>query len=84
MFICNVLHHVEDWEDWIALLHRQMSPGARLAIVEFEMGDLPVGPDDRMKLPQAEVVAALREVGFKGPDEITGVLPYQWFVVFER
>ncbi|MBW2278912.1 MAG: class I SAM-dependent methyltransferase, partial [Deltaproteobacteria bacterium] len=78
VFICNVLHHVDDWEEWVALLYQQMSPGARLAIVEFEMGDLPVGPDDRMKLPREEVVAELTEIGFKEPEDKGGFLPYQW------
>jgi cyclopropane fatty-acyl-phospholipid synthase-like methyltransferase len=84
VFICHVLHHVEDWEDWIALLHEQMSPGARVAIVEFEMGDLPVGPDDRMKLLREDVVAALTEVGFGEPEDRGDFLPYQWLLVFER
>jgi len=84
VFLCNMLHHVEDWEDWVALLHEQMSPGARLAIIEFEMGDLPVGPDDRTKLPRDEVVTELTEVGFTGPEDKGGFLPYQWMLVFER
>jgi SAM-dependent methyltransferase len=84
VFVCDVLHHVEEWEDWVARLYEQMSPGARLAIIEFRQGDLPVGPDDSMKLPRAEVAARLAEVGFRGPREIDGVLPYQWFLIFER
>lgn len=84
VFLCNVLHHVDDWEDWVELLYQQMSPGARLAIIEYEMGDLPVGPDDRMKLPREEVVARLSEVGFEGPEDRGGFLPYQWLLVFER
>jgi len=84
VFVCDVLHHVDDWEEWVVRLHEQMSPGARLALIEFDMGDLPVGPDDRVKLSREEVVAALTAAGFEGPEDKGGFLPYQWFLVFER
>jgi SAM-dependent methyltransferase len=84
VFLCNMLHHVDDWEDWLELLYEQIEPGTRLAIVEFEMGDLPVGPEDDMKLVREEVVAVLTEVGFKGTRDKSDFLPYQWLLIFER
>jgi ubiquinone/menaquinone biosynthesis C-methylase UbiE len=44
VFICDVLHHVEERRAWLERLHEETKPGARLVLIEFKEGDLPQGP----------------------------------------
>jgi ubiquinone/menaquinone biosynthesis C-methylase UbiE len=56
VFMCDVLHHIQDRPAWLARLARQMHKGARLALVEFKEGKLPEGPPEAMKLSRAQLV----------------------------
>ena len=57
VFMCDVLHHIQDRPAWLARLVSHMHKGARLALVEFKEGKLPEGPPEAVKLPRAQLVA---------------------------
>lgn len=82
VFVCDVLHHVENRRDWLKRLYAEMRPGARLVLIEFKEGDLPQGPPENLKLPRSELLALVREAGFQLSAEIDDLLPYQYFLFF--
>lgn len=84
VFVCNVIHHVEGREAWLRRMFTEMKPGARLVVIEFKEGELPVGPPDAMKIPKAKLTAMLRDAGFAPRSEDEELLPYQIFLVFEK
>jgi ubiquinone/menaquinone biosynthesis C-methylase UbiE len=84
VFICDVLHHVSDRRAWMSKIVSKMKHGARLVLIEFKEGDLPAGPPSSLKIPKSEMVSLLDGVGLKLAEEKTGVLPYQYFLVFAR
>lgn len=84
VFICNVLHHVEDQEAWLARLHNQLRPGAKVAIIEFKKGELPVGPPDSMKIAPEDVIEMVTSSGFSLTRRVDDLLPYQHYFVFSR
>jgi SAM-dependent methyltransferase len=84
VFLCDVLHHVEGPEAWLARAFAEMKPGARLAVVEFREGRLPEGPPEAMKIPRARLAAMLEKAGFVLGVDHGGLLPYQDFLVFHR
>ena len=44
VFVCDVLHHVQDREAWLKKVVSEMKPGARLVLIDFKEGNLPEGP----------------------------------------
>lgn len=82
VFICDVLHHVESREAWLARLFSETKTGARLAVVEFKEGDLPQGPPEAMKIPKASMIELVSRAGFVLADDRSELLPYQSFLVF--
>ena len=52
-------------------------------MIDFSKKDLPVGPPPEMKLSDDEVVAEFRDAGFTVAKRL-GILPYQYFLIFER
>jgi SAM-dependent methyltransferase len=84
VFMCDVLHHIQDRPAWLASLARQMHKGARLALVEFKEGKLPEGPPEAMKLSRAQLVTLATGAGLALDSEKPDLLPYQTFLVFRK
>ncbi len=84
VFVCDVLHHVEAREAWLAKLASEMRPGARLVVVEFKEGKLPEGPPEAVKIPKAKLVSMLERAGFSVRSDEPALLPYQTFLTFTR
>jgi SAM-dependent methyltransferase len=84
VFLCDVLHHVPARAAWLAKLASQLSPGARLALIEFKEGDLPEGPPEAAKIPRAELVKLVTAAGLALEREQADLLPYQTFLVFRK
>ncbi len=84
VFVCDVLHHVQGREAWLARLSSEMRPGARLVVVEFKEGKLPEGPPEGAKIPRAKLTAMLRDAGFVLRSEDAKLLPYQLLLVLEK
>jgi ubiquinone/menaquinone biosynthesis C-methylase UbiE len=69
VFVCDVLHHVQNRAAWLSNLYREVGAGAKLVIVEFKQGDLPEGPPANLKLPHDEVVRLVSGAGFSLANE---------------
>jgi ubiquinone/menaquinone biosynthesis C-methylase UbiE len=84
VFMCDVLHHIQDRPAWLAKLAAQMHKGARLALVEFKEGKLPEGPPEAVKLSRAQLVTLATNAGLVLDGERPDLLPYQTFMVFRK
>lgn len=84
VFVCDVLHHVKDRPAWLARMHQQMKPGAKLALIEFKEGALPEGPPESLKIGKTALVDLMTKAGFELEGERKGVLPYQHMLLFVR
>ncbi len=84
VFVCDVLHHVQDQLGWLKKIHQEVGAGARLIVVEFKDGDLPQGPPKSMKIPSEQVTALATQAGFKKLTEDTKLLPYQYVLTFQK
>ena len=83
LLVVNTFHHLDDRSSYIGALADVLSPGGRLAIIEWQKRPLPVGPDMDHKLARTQVLEEMRLVGYELVAEPT-VLPYQYFLVFEK
>jgi arsenite methyltransferase len=81
IFICDVLHHIENRPAYYQKLLRALKPGGRVVIVDFYKKELPVGPPVSMKLSDKEVIAELGAAGLKLVSRHE-FLPYQYFLEF--
>ena len=81
IFICDVVHHIENRQAYYAKLAEGLRPGGRVAIVDFHKKELPVGPAPAMKIAREAMIAELDQAGFQLVEEHE-FLPYQYFLVF--
>ena len=82
VFVCDVIHHVQDRQGYYAKLSGALRPGGRLAIVDFHKRETPVGPPVAMKIAREDLISELREAGFVLAQSFD-FLPHQYFLVFE-
>jgi SAM-dependent methyltransferase len=84
VFICDVLHHVENKSRWLKNIHGAVQKGARLILIEYKEGDLPEGPPEWMKMSPQTVTAHALGAGFTHVSTDNDLLPYQTMFVFEK
>lgn len=67
VFVCNVVHHIEDRPAYFARLASALKPGGRIAIIDFyhdeRSGD--VGFPRRHLVPRETVLAEMKEAGYR-------------------
>lgn len=83
ILMVDTYHHIDDRLGYFGKLRRSMTPGGRLAIIDFFKKPLPVGPPPDHKLERSFVLEEMVEAGWKLVDEKKGLLPYQYFLIFE-
>ena len=83
IFICDVIHHIENRPAYYKLLGRALKPGGRLAIVDFHKRPMPVGPSIEMKIAREELIREVEGSGFRLAREHR-MLPHQYFLIFGR
>jgi arsenite methyltransferase len=81
IFICDVLHHIENRPAYYGKLKAALKPGGRVVNIDFYKKELPVGPPPGMKLSDDQVVAEFHAAGFK-LGKRRDLLPYQYFLEF--
>jgi hypothetical protein len=66
IFIVDTYHHLEDRVSYLrGLREEDLAREGRLVIVEYQPGDLPVGPPPDHKLSHQQRFGELREAGFE-------------------
>ncbi len=81
--VVNVWHHVENQAAYLERMGKLLKPGGQIVMIDFQKGELPVGPPPGMKIRREDLVRQMESHGFKLAKEHT-FLPYQYFLVFTR
>ena len=79
--IVNTFHHIPDRVAYFSALRALMTPGARLAIVDYRKGASGGGPPDEFRFTTDEITAELSRAGF---ELVTthDFLPRQSFLIY--
>ena len=81
VLIVDTYHHLDDRLHYLARLRRALGPGGRVAIVEWQKRELPVGPPMEHKLAREQVIDEMTSAGYRLLEE-PAVLPYQDVLIF--
>ena len=82
VLIVDTYHHIDDRVAYFRRLRRALRPPGRIAIVDWQKRDLPVGPEMAHKLAREQVVREMEEAGYRLAEE-PSILPYQYVLIFQ-
>lgn len=80
VFLCNTYHHIDDRIDYFRRLEDQLTPGGRVAIVDYRPGSTKGPPH---KLPADDVKTEMAAAGYELVAEHDD-LPEQYLLVFAQ
>jgi len=83
VLLVDTYHHIDDRSAYFTRLAGELAPGARVAIVDFKPGDLPVGPPDAMKVPPDQIVEEMGAAGYELATDDRSLLPYQVLQIYD-
>ncbi len=83
IFICNTYHHIHDRVAYFKRLKSRLRKGGRLAIVDFKMGEIPVGPPPAHRIPPEAIERELKAAGYRLQRRDDKLLPYQHMLIFQ-
>jgi ubiquinone/menaquinone biosynthesis C-methylase UbiE len=79
VLLVNAFHHLSDRVQYLRALAGCLRPGGRIVNVDFQGGELPVGPPPELKVSREAFLAAASEAGLRLVEE-RALLPYQYFL----
>lgn len=82
--IVNTISFIDNRENYLRKLRYGLAAGGKLVIVDYEPGDIPVGPGDELKVDQAVVVSELKAAGFLVEKVDTSSLQYQFLIIARK
>lgn len=83
VFICDVLHMVENRPAFLRNVVPALKPGGKVAVIEFYRREAPVGPPLWARLSEEEAEEDFLKKDFKLDRKLT-FLPYQYLLIFTK
>lgn len=84
VFLCNTYHHIEQRTAYFRRVQSRLRDGGRVAVVDFKMGEIPVGPPESMRVTPARLDGELVAAGYRRLTLDETTLPYQYVAIYER
>ena len=81
ILLVDVFHHIDDRTRYFRKLRASLTPGGRIAIIDFRL-DSPDGPPKAARIAPERVIAELKGAGYTLERE-HGFLPNQYFLIFK-
>jgi SAM-dependent methyltransferase len=82
VWMVNTYHHIHDRTAYFERLASSLAAGGRVVIVDFKMGERPVGPPERMKVAPETIIREMADAGYRVVLEDQTLLPHQNVLVF--
>ena len=81
VLLVDTFHHIDRRIAYFRRLRGTLTPGGRVAVVDWQKRETPVGPELDHRLAREQVVEEMRAAGYALVAE-PDVLPYQYCLVF--
>lgn len=81
VMIVNTYAYIENRIQYLKVLAKGMSPGARLLIIDFKKNNIPVGPPQAFKVSLAQAEKELMAAGYKIERVDIESLDYQYIII---
>ncbi|MHA7099424.1 class I SAM-dependent methyltransferase [Roseivirga pacifica] len=82
--LVNTYHFLPNQQKYLPRLLEGIKPGGLFVLVDFKLGEIPVGPSDQFKGKPEDVRRDLRRAGFRSIDIDTKSLEFQYIITAKK
>ena len=80
VLMVNTIAYIDNRSEYLSILRNGMKTGGRIIIVDYKTGKMPVGPGDKFKVSDKEIINTLRNSGFAVDVIDNESLQYQYLI----
>ena len=84
VLIVNTYRFIDTRVDYLKKVIKGMKSKGKMMIVDYKIGDMPVGPNDSTKVPITRALDEIKAAGFKILEVDNSSLQYQYIIVAQR
>jgi len=84
VLIVNTYYIIDDRINYLKKVLDGVKKNGKIMIVDFKSGDMPVGPNDSIKVPVTKAISDIKSAGFRILEIDNSSLQYQYIIVAQR
>ena len=84
VLIVNTYYFLDDRVKYLGKVKKGLKQNGKILIVDYKIGDMPVGPGDTIKIPVANAIKEIKSAGFTILEIDNSSLQYQYIIVAQK
>jgi len=84
VIIINTYCFIDDRINYMKKVINGLKKNGKIMFVNYKIGDIPVGPDDTIKVPITKAITEVKSAGFRILEIDNSSLQYQYIIVAQR
>ena len=84
VLIVNTYYIIDDRIDYLKKVINGLKENGKIMVVDYKGGDMPLGPNDTLKVPITKAIAEMKSAGFRILEIDNSSLQYQYIIVAQR
>jgi SAM-dependent methyltransferase len=84
VLIVNTYYFIEKRINYLMKVLKGLKKNGKIMIVDYKIGDMPVGPNDSIKVPITQALDEIKSAGFKILEIDNSSLQYQYIIIAQR
>jgi ubiquinone/menaquinone biosynthesis C-methylase UbiE len=84
VLIVNTYRFIDERVDYLKKVIKGMKSNGKMMIVDYKIGDMPVGPNDSTKVPITRALDEIKAAGFKILEVDNSSLQYQYIIIAQQ
>lgn len=84
VLVVNTYYFISNRIDYLKKIIRGLKQKGKIMVVDYKIGDMPVGPSDPVKVPITKALDEIKSAGFKILEVDNSSLQYQYIIVAQR
>ena len=84
VLIVNTYYFMDERVNYLKKVVKGLKESGKIMVVDYKIGDMPLGPNDSIKVPITKALDEIKSAGFKILEVDNSSLQYQYIIVAQR
>jgi ubiquinone/menaquinone biosynthesis C-methylase UbiE len=84
VLIVNTYYFIDNRINYLKKVINGLKKNGKIMVVDYKIGDMPLGPNDAVKIPITKAITEMKSAGFRILEIDNSSLQYQYIIVAQR